>query len=290
MEVSGVKVSTGTIEKMGNGDYLVTVNDVPEREFVVMLKGKDKTFTTLFQRQSTTQMSQSKVAIKAIADSSMLPGQVFKLNFTVTTNGTGGTYTINAKNDKTIPMTHPSTLNLVSGGSAQGTVSLTPPGNMVSGTDVTLTIEAEGPGGSDSNYAVLRLSVLSKVTDFTPPKCEIVDVQGICYSSSCSSSNWELSVNITDGNGTGTESISIQQGSGNFTQRKVEDGVIVVMGLYEASCCSTSVTLSAVDKVGNVGRCSYTMKSSAGSRLISMSLPLWASLLLYSFLRDAFPL
>ncbi len=66
---------------------------------------------------------------------------------------------------------------------------------------------------------------------------------------------------ITDGNGAGIDSISIQQGSGNFTQRKVEDGVIVVMGLYEASCCSTSVTLSAVDKVGNVGRCSYTMKS-----------------------------
>ncbi len=52
----------------------------------------------------------------------------------------------------------------MSGGSAHGTVSLTPPGNTVSGTDVTLTIEAEGPGGSDSNYAVLRLSVLSKVT------------------------------------------------------------------------------------------------------------------------------
>lgn len=290
MEVSGVKVSNGTIEKMGNGDYLVTVNDVPKGEFVVMLKGKDKTFTTLFQRQTTTQMSQSKVTIKAIADSSMLPGQVFKLNFTVTSSGTGGTYTIRARNDKNIPMTHPSTLSLVSGGSAQGTVSLTPSGNTVSGTDVTLTIEAEGPGGSDSNYAVLRLSVLSQVTDFTPPKCEIVDVQGICYSSSCSSSNWELSVNITDGNGTGIESISIQQGSGNFTQKKVEDGVIVVMGLYEASCCSTSVTLSAVDKEGNVGRCSYSMKSSAGSRLISMSLPLWASLLLYSFLRDAFPL
>lgn len=64
MEVSGVKVSNGTIEKMGNGDYLVTVNDVPEGEFVVMLKGKDKTFTSLFQRQTTTQMSQSKVTIK----------------------------------------------------------------------------------------------------------------------------------------------------------------------------------------------------------------------------------
>lgn len=43
-------------------------------------------------------------------------------------------------------------------------MSLTPPANTVSGTDVTLTIEAEAPGGSDSNYAVLRLSVLSKVT------------------------------------------------------------------------------------------------------------------------------
>jgi len=55
-------------------------------------------------------------------------------------------------------------LSLQSGGSAQGTVSLTPPAETVSGTDVTLTIEAEGPGGSDSNYAVIRLSVLSKVT------------------------------------------------------------------------------------------------------------------------------
>ncbi|KAK2909106.1 hypothetical protein Q8A67_004943 [Cirrhinus molitorella] len=288
MEVSGVKVSNGTTEKMGDGDYLVTVKEVPEGEFVILLKGKDKTLDSLFQRQTTTQMSQSKVTIKAIADSSMLPGEVFNLNFTVTTNGTGGTYTILARNDKDIPMTYTTSLSLVSGGSAQGTVSLTPPANTVSGTDVTLTIEAEAPKGSDSNYAVLRLSVLSKVTDFTPPKCEIVTVKGKCYSSACGSSNWEMSVSITDGNGTGIESISIQQGNGNFTQRKVEGDEIVVMGLYEASCCSTSVTLSAVDKVGNVGRCSFTMKSSAGARLISMSLPLWASLLLYIFLRDAF--
>ncbi|XP_048052802.1 von Willebrand factor A domain-containing protein 7-like isoform X2 [Megalobrama amblycephala] len=285
VEVSGVKVSNGTVEKMAGGDFLVTVKEVPEGEFVILLKGKDKTFSSLFQRQTTTLMSQSKVTVKAKADSSMLPGEEFKLNFTVTTSGSSGTYTIRARNDKNIPMTHPSTLSLVSGGSAQGTVSLTPPADTVSGTDVTLTIEAEGPGGSDSNYAVLRLSVLSKVTDLTPPKCEIVDVQGTCNSSSCNSSNWELSVNITDGNGTGIERISIQQGSGNLTQKKVEDGV---MGLYEASCCSTSVTLSAVDKVGNVGRCSYTMKSSAGSCL--MSLPLWASLLLYGFLRESFTL
>lgn len=64
MEVSGVKVSNGTVEKMGGGDYLVTVKEVPQGEFVVLLKGKDKTFNSLFQRQTTTQMSQSKVTIK----------------------------------------------------------------------------------------------------------------------------------------------------------------------------------------------------------------------------------
>lgn len=64
MEVSGVKVSNGTIEKMDGGDYLITVKEVPEGEFVVLLKGKDKTSSSLFQRQTTTQMSQSKVTIK----------------------------------------------------------------------------------------------------------------------------------------------------------------------------------------------------------------------------------
>ncbi|XP_051993819.1 von Willebrand factor A domain-containing protein 7 [Xyrauchen texanus] len=293
VEVSGLRVSNGTTEKMGDGAFLVTMNDVPEGEFVVWLKGKDTTSSSLFQRQSTTQMSQSKVTIKAMVDSTMLPGQEFKLNFTVTTNGTGGVYKIRASNDKSIPMNFPEMLTLVSGGSAQGTVSLTPPANTVSGTDVTLTIEAEGVGGSDSNYAVFRLSVLSKVTDLTPPNCEIVSVQGSCSSSSCSSSNWELSVNITDGNGTGIESITIQQGNGNLTQKEVVDtSVTVVMGLYKATCCSPSVTLSAVDKVGNVGRCTYSMETSAASPLISMSLHLWACLFVASMnlLSDAFPM
>ncbi|TRY84713.1 hypothetical protein DNTS_001220 [Danionella cerebrum] len=249
VEVSQNKVSKGSIENVGGGDFLVNVKEVPAGEFVVLLKGEDQSFSSQFQRQTTTQMSQSKIAIK------QLPGR----------------------------------LSLASGGSAQGTISLTPSANTVSGTDVTLTIEAEAPGAVDSNYAVLRLSVLSKVTDLTPPECKIIDVEGVCYSSACSSSNWELSVNITDGNGTGLQSISIQQGSGNFTQTEAEEeGGVVVMGLYEASCCSTLVTISAVDKEGNVGRCSYTMKSDAGSRLIAMSIPLWVSVLLYALLHATF--
>ncbi|XP_056625168.1 von Willebrand factor A domain-containing protein 7 [Triplophysa dalaica] len=279
VEVSGLTVSKGTTEKMTNGNILVTVTEVPE-EFVVLLKGKDMASNSLFQRQTTTQRSQSKLTIKVMADGSMLPGQEFQLNFTVTTKGTGGVYTIRANNDKDFKMEHTSKLTLESGGSAQGKVSLTPPVDTVSGTDVTLTLEAEAPGETDSNFAVLRLSVVSKATDLTPPECKMFDVQGHCSSSSCSSSIWELYINITDGRGSGIESITVQQGSGTFTQNEVEDGgVTMVMGHYEALCCSPFVTLTSVDKVGNVGRCSFKIEISAGSALVSMTLLLWACLL-----------
>lgn len=50
------------------------------------------------------------------------------------------------------------------GGSASGKVTIKPPASTPSGTDVTLTILAQGPEEADSNYAVLRISVLAEVT------------------------------------------------------------------------------------------------------------------------------
>ncbi|XP_026856241.2 von Willebrand factor A domain-containing protein 7 [Electrophorus electricus] len=291
VEVSGARASNGTIEEVGGGDFLVTVSNVPEREFVVMVKGEEKTTASHFQRQSTTQMSLSTVTVKATVNSTMLPGKEFKLKFTITTNGTSGTYSVIATNDRNIPMRFDSTLNLVSGGSAEGTVIFNPPANIQSGTDVTLTIGVEGPGPTDTNFAVVPLSVLNKVTDFTPPKCVIVGVSTICPTD-CTESNWDLSVNITDGNGSGIQEISIQKGNGNFSQDAVVDGgVIVVMGLYSASCCSPDVTVSAVDKEGNVGKCIFTVEKSGGAR-VSLSVPLGACLLALalSVLYDIFPL
>ncbi|XP_072533297.1 von Willebrand factor A domain-containing protein 7-like [Salminus brasiliensis] len=278
VEVSGTRVAVGNTQQMGGGDFLVTVSEVPEGEFVVMMKGEETATSSRFQRQSTTQMSLSKVIIKATVDSTLLPGEDFKLPFIVTTNGTGGTYTISARNDRDIPLTYNTKLNLVPGVSAESTVTLKTPANTPSGTDITLTIAAEGPGGSDSNYAVLHLSVLAKMTDITPPVCEITGVSGICPSD-CTQSTWDLSVNITDGNGSGIETISIQEGRGNFSQKTVVNGgITVVMGNYSASCCSPDVTLSIVDKEGNVGKCSYSVEKSGGVTL-SLSLSLWACLL-----------
>lgn len=63
--VSGPEsVSNSTTTDMGNGYLLVTVDAVPEGEFVVILKGTDKVSNSEFQRQSTTQMSVSKVNIQ----------------------------------------------------------------------------------------------------------------------------------------------------------------------------------------------------------------------------------
>ena len=63
VEVSGSRVADGVIQEMGGGDFLVTVSQVPEGDFVVMMKGEEKATSSRFQRQRTTQMSLSNVII-----------------------------------------------------------------------------------------------------------------------------------------------------------------------------------------------------------------------------------
>lgn len=57
-------------------------------------------------------------------------------------------------------------LTLTTGQYANATLTITAPANTVSGTDVTLTIEAKSSTGADSNYVVLRLSVVTKVSSY----------------------------------------------------------------------------------------------------------------------------
>lgn len=283
--VSGSEAATNsTMTDMGNGDILVTVDAVPEGEFVVLLKGTDKLSNSDFQRQSTTQMSVSKVNIQAIVGSSVEPGEAFKLPFSVMTQGAGGSYIITAKNDRNFPMTYPNSLTLTTGQYGNATLTITPPTNTESGTDVTLTIEAKSASGADSNYAVLRLSVVTKITDFIQPLCEVVSVLADdCPHdvSQCGPYQWELSANLTDGNGTGIESVSLRQGTGNLTHTSLS--APMVQANYYASCCSQIVEFNAVDKVGNVGKCYHSIVRSGGPPALTLSLPLWLCLLVSAF-------
>ena len=98
------------------------------------------------------------------ADGTLEPGRNFTLPFTVATNGSGGIFTVRVSNDRSFEAVFNSSLTLEQGGSANGTVTLVVPENTPSGSDVTVTVEVEAPGGADSNYAVLRLSVVAPVT------------------------------------------------------------------------------------------------------------------------------
>ncbi|XP_035521927.1 von Willebrand factor A domain-containing protein 7-like [Morone saxatilis] len=281
VESSGAGQVNGTVEAQGGGDFLAQFDRIPSEEFVVLVKGQNSNVSTreasvFFQRQSPTNIRASTLTV-TVGDSQsvLVPGTPLSVPFTVTTGGAGGSFSIKATNDQGFTSTFPSSLLLETGGSANGTVNLTAPINTTSGTDVTLTIEAEAPGGADTNYVVLRFTVLRTVTDFTQPVCELLSLQSNC-SENCSLSTWKLSVQVTDGaEGTGVDSVSLRQGNGTLNTSLAAGNENRTLVSYIASCCSPDVELLVVDRVGNVGSCSYTVQktSTSSSQATTTSIP-----------------
>ncbi|KAF4115314.1 hypothetical protein G5714_002803 [Onychostoma macrolepis] len=257
VEASGSDVVHGTIKSLGATDFLVNIDRIPEWAFVVQLKGllndSTRSSPSRFQRQSPTQQRGSGVNIMAQPNNTIEPGIPFNLNFTLVTNATGGSYTIRAWTDRSFSVSFPSSLDTGTEGSAQGSVTLTARSDTESGTDVTLTIEAEDSESSDSNYVVLRFTVMTKVTDFSSPVCQVVSIKADCPVE-CSKASWELSANLTDGNGTGIANVSLSRGNGSLSLSYVmsADGTNVTVASYNASCCSQEVELVAVDRLQQV--------------------------------------
>ncbi|KAF7650082.1 hypothetical protein LDENG_00131800 [Lucifuga dentata] len=258
VESSGSEEIEGTVESQGDGEFLARFDRIPSAGFMVRVKGwvgnsssgADQVF---FERQSPTSIRHSTLTITvAEADDIIVPGTEFSVLFSVTTSGTGEEYfSIRATNDQGFNSTFPSSLYLENGDSANGTVNLTVPLNTPSGSGVTLTIEAEDPRTIDTNYVVLHFIILKPVTDITPPVCQLISLQSNC-SDSCSSSMWELSVNVTDGlDGSGINGISLMQGSGtmNISMAVSMNGNNITLVSYHASCCSPDVELVIVDQL-----------------------------------------
>ncbi|XP_014832979.1 PREDICTED: von Willebrand factor A domain-containing protein 7-like [Poecilia mexicana] len=271
VESSGSGQVNGTVKAQGGGEYIVRFDRIPSVEFVVLVKGQNnngvsKASSGIFQRQSATSLRASGLTVTADdLDRVLEPGTPRSVSFSVMTTGEGGSFTIRATNDQGFTLSFPSSLQLDPGVSANGSVSITAPADTPSGTGVTLTIEAVAPGGADSNYDVLRLTVLSKVTDFTPPVCQLLSLQSNC-SDNCSRSTWELSVQVTDAaNGTDVDSVSLREGSGTLNISTAADKTTLVS--YVASCCSPDVQLVAVDQVGNVEICSYSVRANVTQAL-----------------------
>uniref|UniRef100_A0A3Q2QPM5 VWFA domain-containing protein n=1 Tax=Fundulus heteroclitus TaxID=8078 RepID=A0A3Q2QPM5_FUNHE len=267
VESSGSGQVNGTVEPLGGGEYFVRFDRIPSVEFVVLVKGQNNNGISrgssgIFQRQSTTSLRASVLTV-SVDDLDMVlePGTSKSVPFSVMTTGEGGRVTIQATNDKGFTSSFPSSLSLDAGGSANATVNITAPANTPSGTVITLTIEAVAPGGADTNYAVLHLTILPPVTDFTPPVCKLLSLKSKC-SENCKQSMWELSVQVTDEvNGTGLDSVRLREGSGTLNISTAADNENATLVSYVASCCSPDVELVAVDQVGNVEICSYSAAS-----------------------------
>ncbi|XP_033834539.1 von Willebrand factor A domain-containing protein 7-like [Periophthalmus magnuspinnatus] len=260
---SGSGKVKGTVSSQGNGEYLVQFDTIPSEEFTVVVKGQNGKISSksiqpaTFQRQSSTSIKPSSVSVTIDDENDIIePGATLSMNFTVSSNGSGGTFSIRATNDQSFSLSFPQTLEVVSGSSTVGTLQLSVPTDAESGTEVTLTVEAEAPDG-DVNYGVLMVTVLKEVTDVTRPVCELLSLQDNC-TETCGNSTWQLSVRLSDGvNGTGIVRVYHRQGNGTLNTTVDANDTVAS---YEASCCSPTVEIIVVDAVGNVGSCSFTTR------------------------------
>ncbi|XP_051993059.1 von Willebrand factor A domain-containing protein 7-like [Xyrauchen texanus] len=154
VNASGSGAVNGTITAVAGTEYLVTFDRIPEGAFLVQLNGLliASSMSTRFQRQSPTQQRSSRIIIMSQTQSLIEPGVPFSFIFTVNSTTTAGNYTIRARTNRGFKLSFSGSLSLGIFGSAQGSVTVTAPSNTEFGTDVTLTIEAQAPGGTDFNF------------------------------------------------------------------------------------------------------------------------------------------
>ncbi|XP_073335324.1 von Willebrand factor A domain-containing protein 7-like [Pagrus major] len=269
VDLLGSEEIKGVVETQGSGNFLVHFNRTPSVEFVVRVKGRNDSGTSraseVFQRQFATTLRSSNLTITADSNSILTPGTPYTVPFSVMTNGIGGNFTIQATNSRSFDSTSPTSLILEAGKGANGTVTLSAPRTTPSGTDLTLTIEAVAPGGGDTNYIMLRISIINPLTDFTEPRCELIRLQSNC-SENCSLSMWDLSVRVSDGaDGTGVDRVSLKKGNGTFNTNLDAGNENITLVSYSASCCDADMALQVVDRVGNVGSCVYTNREGSQS-------------------------
>lgn len=109
-------------------------------------------------------------------------------------------------------------------------------------------------------HIVLIYCLSLQVTDLSGPLCQVVNISGVCPTSSllCASSQWGFIANFTDGiNGTGIERITALQGNGTLNATVVvgAGGENVTIVTYSTTCCVQKVDLAGVDRLGNVDTC-----------------------------------
>ncbi|XP_054610407.1 von Willebrand factor A domain-containing protein 7-like [Dunckerocampus dactyliophorus] len=259
VEAVGTGEVEGTVVPQGSGQFLVHVNEFPSVPFVVRVDGSDVNTLPerpfVFQRQSPTNFRASNVTINATVERNLVPGTDLSVPFFATTEGTGGNFSIRlTTNDQRFTASAPSSILLQQGEITNGTVIVSAPLNTPSGTTITLTIELEGPGGQDTNYIVLRITVFNTVMDFRPPVCQVLSIVNCIHN--CSKITWEVSLRVSDGaDGTGVDRVTLTQGNGTLEVGPSDSNENIMLVTYNATCNAPDLALLVVDRVGNTDTC-----------------------------------
>nr|XP_057944291.1 von Willebrand factor A domain-containing protein 7-like [Doryrhamphus excisus]XP_057944292.1 von Willebrand factor A domain-containing protein 7-like [Doryrhamphus excisus]XP_057944293.1 von Willebrand factor A domain-containing protein 7-like [Doryrhamphus excisus] len=259
VEVGGTGVVEGTVVPQGSGQFLVHVDEFPSVPFVVRITGSDVNATTgttfNFRRQLPTNFQASSVTIEAEVDRNLVPGTNLAVNFSATTTGAGGNFSVRVTtNDQRFTTSAPSTILLQQGETTNDTVIVSAPLNTPSGTTITLTIEIEGTGSQETNYIVLRITVFNTVMDFSPPVCEVLSIVNCIHN--CSNITWEVSLRVSDGtDGTGVDQVTLTQGNGTLDMGPSDSNENITLVTYNATCNAPDLALLVVDRVGNTDTC-----------------------------------
>ncbi|KAL6479865.1 hypothetical protein MHYP_G00108980 [Metynnis hypsauchen] len=296
VSADGELLRNTSVRRLREGRYVVRAPQLPDVPFTVLLMGQEADGRP-FQRQLSTQIQASQITVQVQRTVILAPGDSISVPFTVETREIDGVIAISARDDQRFVTTVNNSLNVGAAGNTTGLVSLFVPTGTLSGITSVVTIEAESTATRQSNFALLRVFVMQKDMDVTPPVCRVVNESLDCPVL-CGNATWEVTLLMTDGNGTGLRyphiSIIIPDSPGAPTaiidQVKDENGYNATLLTYRASCCVTKVEISAVDDKGNVGRCDFSIRrpsttgppqtTSSPSGSLRITVSLWTILLL----------
>ncbi|XP_030640142.1 von Willebrand factor A domain-containing protein 7-like [Chanos chanos] len=250
LDATGSSTLRPSIRELDRGTFFAFFPTLPDGPFTLQLRGKSDGHS--FQRETTNQIQASQISVQVQRILILHPGVPLSVPFNVTASGNVGTATIQVRATQNFVASFtPSSVTLAAGSSATGTLNLLASPSTPSGSACTITIVAESTGTGQSNYAIVHTTVMSMITDLKPPTCVELHRSPKCPI-------WEISLAMSDGDGTGIEKIFHRGADGNITSTVTDTQTLVT---FSASCCEESVEFVAVDHVGNAGTCSFTIST-----------------------------
>ncbi|XP_030640137.1 von Willebrand factor A domain-containing protein 7-like [Chanos chanos] len=250
VDATGSSTLRPSMRELDRGTFFAFFPTLPDGPFTLQLRGKSDGHS--FQRESTNQIQASQISIQVQRILILHPGVPLSVPFKVTASGNVGKVKIQVRATQNFVASFtPSSVTLAAGGSATSTLNLLAPPSTPSGSACTITIVAESTGTGQSNYAIVHTTVMSMITDLKPPTCVELHRSPKCPI-------WEISLAMSDGDGTGIEKIFHRGADGNITSTVTDTQTLVT---FSASCCEESVEFVAVDRVGNAGTCSFAIST-----------------------------